>query len=100
MEVVSSKNRAAPVMKDHGYEKFVANQKIYFRNHVRSAIHWVPGTIIRQHSQFIYEVLVNNVPRLVHVSTLRIRLGGECAEEVDTEEEWPGPRRSSRLSCT
>lgn len=56
------------------YEEFISGQRIYFRSQHDKGITWVPGVVEKRCSKYIYRIIINGQPRLVHASTLRKRI--------------------------
>lgn len=103
LDILSSQNRVLVNCNKDLYEEFVENQPIYYRNNVRNSLNWVPGTVIRKTSQYIYDIMINEAPRSVHVSTLRRRSDndriGALPSLVNIDVAKTEPRRSARLKC-
>lgn len=88
------------------YEQFNRGDHVYYRSHLKDHLNWIPCTIDKQHSKYLYVIGLGGSIRTVHVSTLRKRIPrfvniGETKEkdfgvptntEVDIE-----PRRSKRI---
>jgi hypothetical protein len=59
-------------------KEFIPNEEIFVQTHSNKIIYWVPGTIVKQLSPYVYRVLVNDVYRNCHINQLR-RMSADCS---------------------
>lgn len=67
--------KVVPVKKIHTtkYYEFKNGVRAYYLNHGKSTEKWIPCTIVRKDSAFIYKIKIGEGHRLAHVSKLRPR---------------------------
>lgn len=57
--------------KSHNGDKFVENDKIYYRNHFKNDVRWLPATFLKQISKHTYLIKLNGSVRMVHRNQFR-----------------------------
>lgn len=63
----SKKDRETPIV------QFKKGEKVFYRNHFKSYLKWLPATVVRQLSRVVYVISLNNVYRTAHVNQIRYR---------------------------
>jgi hypothetical protein len=59
-------------------KEFISNEDVFVQTHSNKIINWIPGTIVKQLSPYVYRVLVNDVYRNCHINQLR-RMSADCS---------------------
>lgn len=51
--------------------EFKKDEEIYYKNHFKSHVKWIPGTIVHKLTNYLYKIRVNGIIRTAHINQIK-----------------------------
>ncbi|XP_050088326.1 uncharacterized protein K02A2.6-like [Anopheles aquasalis] len=86
-------NTVPETSREEGYQ-YEEEEGVYYRNHFKETVRWIPAVVKKKISRLRYLISVNGLVRMVHQNQIRKK---HSAREI---QAWICPRRSGQLKRT